>query len=92
VHGAICSTSWLAAAAAAACHRVTGINPGFAVRGGLCGVEVEYKVTAVHILMATCFSAVNFANYVEYKLHYLALSISTVNHATAPSIMGQCRC
>jgi hypothetical protein len=52
----------------------------------------EYKVTAVHILLATCFSAFNFANFVEYKLHFLALPISTVNHATAPSIMPQCRC
>jgi hypothetical protein len=52
----------------------------------------EYKVTAVCLLMTIGFSAVNFANYVEYKLHFLALSSSTVNHATAPSIMRQCRC
>jgi hypothetical protein len=52
----------------------------------------EYKVIAVCSQITTCFSAVNIANYVEYKLDFLALLISTVNHATAPSIMQQCRC
>jgi hypothetical protein len=33
----------------------------------------EYEVTAVRVLVTKRFSAVNFANYVEYKLHFLAL-------------------
>jgi hypothetical protein len=39
----------------------------------------EYKVTAIRLLITTCISAVEFANYVEYKLHFLALLISAVN-------------
>jgi hypothetical protein len=51
----------------------------------------EYKVTAVRLLITTCISAVDFAKYVEYKLHFLALLIRAVNHTTAMPIMQQCR-
>jgi hypothetical protein len=43
----------------------------------------DYKVTAVHLQITTCFSAVDFFYYVGYILHFLALSVSAVNHATA---------
>jgi hypothetical protein len=50
----------------------------------------KYKLTAVRLLIPTCFSAVDFANYVEYKLHFLALLITAVHHATALLIMQHC--
>jgi hypothetical protein len=40
----------------------------------------KFKVTAVCLQITTCFSAGDFAHYVEYKFHFLALSISAVDH------------
>ncbi len=60
----------------------------------------KYEVTAVRLLITTCFSAADFANHVKYNFTFWlcqsALLIrqqhcqscnSAVNHATVPSLM-----